>query len=533
MSGVHNEDRTEAPDPELSEEPVTSDPTAPAAKPWWRRTSTLVLGVALIAVGAAGAAGAWVVMGSESSTTTETVTALKFAEVERTTLEDVTSLDGTLGFVAGDPLVYAGSSDGIVTITAGSQGIVTSLSTEGTTVEEGEILYTRDEQPVIVFYGDIPAYRTLNSRTTDGADVLQLEEALTRLGYDEDEDFDLDGDFTYSTQEAIKALQEDLDIDETGVLQAGSYVFVDGPIFVAETLAEVGSPINLGTPVIATSTVPAGTVTAIASEGDILDHGDTLFVVEGDPVTLFVTGVPFYRTLNIGSVGDDVRVLEEALVSFGFDADETLVPDDVFDATTTDALIAWQASIGAPIDGVLNIGEIMVTEDPIRIAASHISIGSNVTPGTPIYTPSTSTSVVSVRLPADDQELILAGDSVTVVMPNGDEEPASITTVGNIAIRSQEFGTYFEVEITLDRQGAATGLDEAPVDVEVIDDRVENVLVVPVTALLALGEGGYAVQIDTGTGETRLVAVEAGMYADGSVEVTSGELEAGMKVVVP
>ena len=118
-------------------------------------------------------------------------------------------------------------------------------------------------------------------------------------------------------------------------------------------------------------------------------------------------------------------------------------------------------------------------------------------------------------------------------MPNGDDEPASVTTVGNIAIRSQEYGTYFEVEIILDRQGAATGLDEAPVDVEVIDDRVENVLVVPVTALLALGEGGYAVQVETESGATRLVAVDAGMYADGSVEITSSELESGMKVVIP
>ncbi|MEA3501484.1 MAG: peptidoglycan-binding domain-containing protein, partial [Actinomycetota bacterium] len=208
---------------------------------------------------------------------------------------------------------------------------------------------------------------------------------------------------------------------------------------------------------------------------DLLNHGDTLFIAEGDPVTLFVTDVPFYRTLDISSVGDDVRVLKEALVSFGFDADGTLVVDDLFDEATRDALVAWQASIGAPVDGVLNIGEIMVTEDPIRIAASHISIGSNVTPGTPVYTPSTSTSVVSVRLPAEDQELLFAGDSVTVVMPSGDDEPAVVTSVGSIAIRSQEFGTYFEVEITLERHGAATGLDEAPVDVEAIDDRVENV----------------------------------------------------------
>ncbi len=515
---------------ESTKEPFTDNAAARAAKPWWRRSSIWIVGVVVIA---AGVVGIWLLSGNDSSTTTDTVATLKFAEVQRATLEDVTALDGTLGFVAGDPLIYAGSPNGIVTITAGAPGTITSLSDEGETVEEGGILYTRDEQPVIVFYGDIPAYRTLNSRTADGADVLQLEEALTRLGYDENGDFDLDGDFTHSTQEAIKALQEDLGIDETGALELGSYVFVENPVFVAETLVEVGSPVNPGTPVIATSTVPGGTVTAVASEGDILNHGDTLFVVEGDPVTLFVTAVPFYRTLDVGSVGDDVRVLEESLAGFGFDAGGTLVVDDVFDEATADALVSWQASIGAPVDRVLNIGEIMVTKDPIRVASSHISIGSNVAQGTPIYTPSTSTSVVSVRLPAEDQELMVAGDSVTVVMPNGDDEPASVTKIGNIAIRSQEFGTYFEVEITLDRQGAATGLDEAPVDVEVIDDRVENVLVVPVTALLALGEGGYAVQIDSGNGQTRLIAVEAGMYADGSVEVMSSELEAGMKVVVP
>jgi multidrug efflux system membrane fusion protein len=513
-----------------SNPPGDADSVLTAKKPWWRRASTWIVIVAILVVGAIAA---WILSNNSASETTDTVAALKFAEVQRTTLEDVTTLDGTLGFVAGEPLVYAGSADGIVTVSAGAAGTITSLPAEGSVVEEGGILYTRDEQPVIVFYGDVPAYRTLNTRTTDGTDVLQLEQALARLGYDEDGDFSLDGDFTTDTKNAISALQEDLGIDDTGALQPGSYVFVERAVFVAETLVEIGSPINPGTPVIATSTTPEGTVTALASEGDILDHGDTLFVLQGDPVTLFVTDVPFYRTLSIGSVGDDVRVLEEALVSFGFDASGELVADEVFDETTTDALVSWQASIGAPVDGVLNIGEIMVTEDPIRVAASHISIGSTVKQGTAIFTPSTSTSVVSVRLPAEDQELLVVGDSITVVMPNGDNEAAAVTTVGNIAIRSQEFGTYFEVEITLDRQGAATGLDEAPVDVDVIDDRVENVLAVPVTALLALGEGGYAVEIDEGGGQTRLIAVEAGMYADGSVEVTSSELDAGMKVVVP
>ncbi|MEA3501485.1 MAG: peptidoglycan-binding domain-containing protein, partial [Actinomycetota bacterium] len=251
-------------DPEPEDDSLTSDTSMPSAKAWWRRPTTWIIGAMVIA---SGVVGIGLLSSSSTSTTTDTAAALKYAEVQRTTLEDVTTLDGTLGFVAGEPLVYAGSADGIVTVSAGAGGTITSLPAEGSVVEEGGILYTRDEQPVIVFYGDIPAYRTLNSRSTDGSDVLQLEEALTRLGYDEDGDFELDGDFTYTTQEAIKAFQEELGIDETGTLQIGSYVFVDGPIFVAETLLEIGSPVNPGSPVIATSTVPGGTVTALASEG--------------------------------------------------------------------------------------------------------------------------------------------------------------------------------------------------------------------------------------------------------------------------
>lgn len=498
--------------------------------PWWRRGTTWAIAMVVVVLGAGGV----LVLTDRDSLTTSTASMeLNFAEVQRTTLEDVTTLDGTLGFVSGDPLVYAGSSDGISMITAGASGTITSLPAQGSTVSEGEILYTVDEKPVIVLYGEIPAYRTLNTRTADGTDVLQLEMALTRLGYDEDGDLSLNGDFTTATRDAIKALQDDLGIEDSGALLPGSYIFVHSAIFVADTMADVGSTVTPGMPVIATSTTPGGTVTALAAVGAVLSHADTLFVVEDSPVTLFVTSVPFYRTLSAGSIGADVEVLKGTLIDLGFDAGGELVVNDVFDDATTEALLGWQRSIGAPVDGVLNIGEIMVTENPIRIAATHISVGSTVRQGTAVFTPSTSTSVVSIRLPAGNQGLLVVGDQVTVVMPNGDEEPASVTSVGAVAIRSQEFGTYFEVEATLDRQGAATGLDEAPVDVQIVDDRAVNVLAVPVTALVALAEGGYAVEVDIGGGQTRLVQVEAGMYADSSVEITSSDLEVGMMVVVP
>lgn len=515
---------------DLGAPPGDADLVLPPKKPWWRRASTWIVIVAVVAIAAVVA---WILSTNSASETTDTVAALNFTEVVRTTLEEKTTLDGTLGFVAGDPIVYAGSTDGIVTVSAGTAGTITSLPPEGSTVEEGGILYAVNEQPVIVFYGQIPAYRSLNTRSADGADILQLEEALTRLGYDEGGDFDLDGDFTTATRDAMKALQADLGLDDTGALVLGSYVFFDGPVYVAETTVDVGDAINPGTPVIATSTMPSGTVTAVAGEGDVLAHGDTLLVVEGNPIVLFVTDVPFYRTLAVGSVGEDVQELETSLVSFGFDTGGMLIVDDTFDDATAEAVFAWQKQIGAPVDGVVNIGEIIVTDEPIRIATAHVGVGSNVAPGTTLFTPSTSMSVVSVQLPAENQELLVVGDPVNVVMPDDSDEPGTVTTIGSIAIRSPESGTYFELEATLDRDGAGAGLDEAPVEVEVVDERAVDVLAVPVSALLALSEGGYAVEVETGNGTTALVGVDAGMYADGFVEVASGQLEPGMRVVTP
>ena len=57
-------------------------------------------------------------------------------------------------------------------------------------------------------------------------------------------------------------------------------------------------------------------------------------------------------------------------------------------------------------------------------------------------------------------------------------------------------------------------------------------LAVPVEALLALAEGGYAVEVSDGDGTTHLVGVELGVFADGLVEIT-GDVEAGDQVVVP
>jgi hypothetical protein len=83
-----------------------------------------------------------------------------------------------------------------------------------------------------------------------------------------------------------------------------------------------------------------------------------------------------------------------------------------------------------------------------------------------------------------------------------------------------------DVEISL--AGGAGALDQAPVEVQVEGDRRDAVLVVPVSALLAVTGGGYALETIDG----RLLAVETGLFADGYVEVSGEGVRARLAVVV-
>ncbi|HET6750828.1 MAG TPA: hypothetical protein VFL71_16395, partial [Actinomycetes bacterium] len=89
-----------------------------------------------------------------------------------------------------------------------------------------------------------------------------------------------------------------------------------------------------------------------------------------------------------------------------------------------------------------------------------------------------------------------------------------------------------EVTVSLDRPKATGSLDQAPVEADITTETRKGVLAVPVNALLALAEGGYAVELDQG-GARRLVGVTLGLFADGLVEVKGGGLAAGDRVVVP
>jgi hypothetical protein len=82
--------------------------------------------------------------------------------------------------------------------------------------------------------------------------------------------------------------------------------------------------------------------------------------------------------------------------------------------------------------------------------------------------------------------------------------------------------------VRLTRPAAAGRLDQAPVDVNIVSAQARDVLAVPVSALVALAGGGYAVDV-VQDGPAHLVAVQTGLFAQTLVRVSGPGLTAGMR----
>lgn len=280
-------------------------------------------------------------------------------------------------------------------------------------------------------------------------------------------------------------------------------------------------------------TIPgSGTVTDLADEGAAVEPGGVVAELDGEPVVLLTGERAPWRDLHPG-VGDgvDVEQLERTLVDLGFATAEDLGPDGDWTPATTEAVEALQASIGAEEDGALELGTAVFAPGAIRVASHLVERGAGA--GAPAMTVTGTQRIVTIDLPADDQGLVEAGQEVEVELPDGTEVAGVVYAVSDVVDEPAQDGGDPTVEVVVAfADGADTGsVDQAPVDVSIITVAVEDALTVPVEALLALAEGGYAVERSDGT----LVGVELGGFADGFVQVTptSGSLEEGDEVVIP
>ena len=284
-----------------------------------------------------------------------------------------------------------------------------------------------------------------------------------------------------------------------------------------------------------------GTVTGLAAEGRVLRRGQNLYRVDNRPVPLFYGSIPWWRTLsNSVDNGPDVAQLERNLAALGHDPDQEMTVDQDFTAATRAAVKRWQEALGLEQTGTFEPGDAVVASGPVRVGSLKTSLGAPLGPGGQVMEVGSTSKQVTVDLDATRQAYVEVGDAVDVDLPDGRTTTGKVAEVGKVATASDSSAAggagdgspTVEVAISLDRPSDAPELDQAPVDVRITTETRKGVLAVPVSALLALSEGGYAVELDDG-GARRLLGVRLGTFADGLVEVSGTSLTAGMRVVVP
>ncbi|WP_437056920.1 hypothetical protein [Streptomyces sp. enrichment culture] len=289
-----------------------------------------------------------------------------------------------------------------------------------------------------------------------------------------------------------------------------------------------------------------GIVSRLPASGSAVSRGKPLYWVDDEPVTAFFGDTPFFRTLDkAGTTGRDVTVLVENLEALGYDigprpqrsaaSREDSTANDAGTELTTGVLAAlkrWQHDTGQEATGTLEPERAVVVSGPSRVDAVKAQLGDPA--AEEVLTLTSQKKTITVELDAGSAGSVHEGDEVSVVLPDTKSVPGKVQSVGTTVQGGDEAsGAGTDTAPTLQVKVQPTdaedvdGLDAASVQVVFTSRTRENVLVVPVGALLALSEGGYALQRPGG----KLVAVETGLFSKGLVEVDGAGVKEGDVVV--
>ncbi|MEV4706350.1 efflux RND transporter periplasmic adaptor subunit [Actinoplanes sp. NPDC049316] len=308
-----------------------------------------------------------------------------------------------------------------------------------------------------------------------------------------------------------------------------------------------------------------GIVTWVPKPGATVRRGRQLYRVDDRPVPLFYGSMPLYRPLSTrNTAGRDVRIVANNLRALGYSIGHQPSPGDwvskpqpaapkgagkadppakpaapastrvrsgesVLTASLIAAIKRWQHDAGMPETGALAPGDVVVQRGPVRVDS--VSVQPGAAADGPLMSVTPTDKVITVLADANQGGAVDRGDKVTVSLPGDKTARATVSAVGTeLKAQDGEAGDApprLSITVTLDDPKVARRIDSADVEVAFAGETHEDVLVAPVGALVALSEGGYAVQVEGGG----LVAVETGMFAKGLVEIEGAGLEPGTRVV--
>ena len=446
-----------------------------------------------------------------------------------------------------------------------TNGVVTFLPEEGSVVNFGEVLFIIDNKPVILLQGSTPFYRTLDLNSDPGVDIQQVEEALVYLGY-ADSTFVPDEVFDEQTSKMLNTLYIDYGIDTKSEITPTEQVLInqkqDEIELLENTVSDGGttlSEVNNKKKLLDDAKENATKENAAwqAAENEIERIQNLI-----DELT-YESMSEDTRAGKKAQYEEDIKTQEriqsrEAGKESGIDATEQLAIDNAQKAYD-DTLESYNEGVDRDAElakareelNELQLSSISETFSPTNAFASKTPIiagsiindlGSAVALNSPLYNISSVGIEVVFQVDATDQETVTLGKNVEIELPTDERVPTVITFIDQVVTQTQA-GDFIEVVLEVLNPVEVEAYDQAPVKVFLTTEVSENVLYVPVNALLALAEGGYALEVYEGVAEgstfegesgvdTTYVAVEIGVFTDGFVEVI-GNIQEGQLVVVP
>lgn len=446
--------------------------------------------------------------------------------VERRNLVETDTESGTLSY-ANPQTVYNRLT-----------GTITWLPSVGQVIKPGQALYRINGEPVILMTGATPAYRDLSAADSSGPDILELNRNLLALGFNP-EGIVADDVWQPATTAAVEVFQESLGEAPTAVISLGQIAFLPGDQVVSAVEAALGSDGGGlgGTPgSSATDTRPAN---------------------RSEFVSLTTTTKPTRSRAKPKFTGKAKRTptLAALLALLKAEAAQLKAETAELKAQHASARGGGQGGGTGNKHGARTGGSGAPSAAGSGGGSPSGGAGGSGGGGaaTAILQASSTRVIATVDLDASKQSEAKVGERVTVEMPAGNTVNGKITAVSPVAQSSNSSGSgnsggnnggggtgggpgsgngsstaTIPVTIALSGHVSGTGLDQVAVSVNFDQAEANNVLSVPVTALLATAGGGYAVQ--KAASPHRLVPVTTGLFAAGYVEISGPGVYPGLQV---
>jgi peptidoglycan hydrolase-like protein with peptidoglycan-binding domain len=292
----------------------------------------------------------------------------------------------------------------------------------------------------------------------------------------------------------------------------------------------------------------SGIVTWMPSAGTVVSRGQPIFRLDNQPVVLLYGMIPVWRGFASGmSPGPDIAQLETNLLSLGYGQSVGLKTDGTYTAADARAITAFTQSVGLVASSQLGFGTILFEPGPIVITGHSVVLGSRVGAGTQVVQVASTTPEVVAELSAAQAADIAVNTPATFLIGttksvnlNGRVSSISPSAQGNPAgsgASSSANGSSQNIQVTIEITDAPPDLPlrSQPVLIQFQTKVVPSAYIVPITALIALVGGGYALQVDDGNGKSHLLAVTVGAIdeTDGVAQVTGVGVRQGLMVKAP